>query len=255
MKIIAVDIGNTTTCLAVLEHNKVHSKTVLDNKHIEQFPVELKTLAGRKVGPVVICSVRPDICKKVARSVKLASDAKHLVIGKTIPLPIELDLADPAGVGHDRVLGAAMAYERINGAVVVADFGTAMTIDCVNDAGVFLGGAIAPGLKIAAEALAQSTAALPMVDKPTPPKTSWGRTTTEAISAGLIFAAVGALQHIVERYAADLGGWPEVILTGGDAPLIAEHCDFVNAVVPDLVLMGIELAYERYRQSQTHPEN
>lgn len=258
MKIIAVDIGNSATKLAVVENAKVESPVVLANEHIDHIPVELKTvteyLAKQRVKPVVICSVAASICEKVVRAVELATDAEPFVIGDKIPLPLALDLADPETVGHDRVVAAAMAYARMENAVVVADFGTAVTIDCVNADGVFLGGAILPGLKIGARGLASSTAALPLVDGPAVPATPWGRDTREAIATGLLFGAAGALREIVERYATELGSWPEVILTGGDAAVIAKHCDFVKAVVPELLLMGIGLAYERYRDVETDSE-
>jgi len=255
MKIIAVDIGNSMTRLAIVENGTVDAKTTLANEQIGQFPVKLKTLADRlgdqRTIPVVVCSVSPAICKRVASLVELAMDAGPMVIGQEIPIPIELGLSSPAGVGHDRVVSAAMAYHRIRNAVVVADFGTAVTIDCVNGEGVFLCGAILPGLTTAAKALAASTSALPWVKQPKAPATVWGRDTTEAISAGLIFGAAGALREMVERYATELKRWPEIILTGGDADLVAEHCNFVKATVPDLLLMGIELAYERYLECKT----
>ena len=255
MKIIAVDIGNSKTRLALVEERKVSAPRQLANADVARFPTELIALyneIGRqKIKPVVICSVVPEICRQVERAVRHVTESEPLVIGRKIPLPIPLDLSDATTVGHDRVLAAAMAHERMETAVVVADFGTAVTIDCVSAEGVFLGGAILPGLRLSAYALSSYTAALPLIEKPVVPATVWGRNTAEAISAGIVFGAIGALREIVERYATRLGRWPEVILTGGDAELIAKHCDFAKAVVPDLLLMGIELAYEYWVESRT----
>ncbi|NLX05976.1 MAG: type III pantothenate kinase [Phycisphaerae bacterium] len=254
MKIIAVDIGNTMTRLAVVEERKVLEKVALAADEIEQFGDELvrlmKLLEPQKVRPVVVCSVAPKTCATVEELVRRRTDSKPLVIGRDIPLPLRLDLSDASTVGADRVVAAAMAYERMETAVVVADFGTAVTIDCVNDEGVFLGGAILSGLRLSAYALSSYTAALPLVSDPSLPVTPWGRNTVEAISSGIILGAVGALREIVERYATELGRWPEVILTGGDATLIAEHNDFAKAVAPDLLLMGVDLAYELWAESQ-----
>ncbi len=253
MKILAIDIGNTRTRMAVVEGRKVSEPLVFDTGQVDQITETLKR-QGEKFSipkglPVVICSVVPKMTDHLAQVAQLTMDTEPYIIGKTIPLPLKLDLKDTQRVGPDRVVSAAMAFERIEKAVAVATFGTAVTIDCVNDEGVFLGGAILPGLQMAARALEEHTALLPLVNL-TPPETPWGRDTDEAISAGVIFGAVGALREMVERYATALGRWPELIVTGGDGLLIAQNCDFVHAVVPDLLLMGIELAYENRREQQ-----
>jgi len=195
--------------------------------------------------------VNAPVCDHVKSAVQSVTGGRALVIGDVIPLPMATDLIDASTVGCDRVVSAAMAYERMNRAVVVADFGTAITIDCVGEEGVFLGGAILPGLAASAKAMHQTTAALPLITDPKLGEKPWGRTTDEAISTGLLATATGALRDLVERYATELGVWPEVIATGGDAERIVAHCDFIHAVVPDLLLMGIELAYERFFESQS----
>ena len=165
-----------------------------------------------------------------------------LLVGRDLPLPISTDLPAPEKIGVDRLCEAAMAYFRLERACVVADFGTAVTIDCVSDDGVFLGGAILPGLAMGAAALASGTASLPRVELARP---DWvfGRDTREAIVGGLVFGARGAMRELTEAYATQLGQWPPVIVTGGDGELVAAGCDFVHAVVPDLCLLGVALAY------------
>jgi type III pantothenate kinase len=247
MKILAIDVGNTRTRLAVVEGRKVSDMLAYQTAQVEEITKTFKSLNDKypipKGLPVVICSVVPEMTDRLVEVAESAMDFKPHIIGKNIPLPLKLDLKDTQRVGPDRVVSAAMAFERMGKAVAVASFGTAITIDCVNDDGVFLGGTILPGLQTAARALAEHTALLPLVDL-TVPETPWGRDTTEAISAGILFGAVGALREIVERYATALGHWPELIVTGGDGLAIAQNCDFVHAVVPDLLLMGIELTYE-----------
>jgi len=253
MKIIAVDIGNSNTRLAIVENREVLEKTALANTKLDALPKTLRSFADRladqSARPVMICSVVPDVCDKISQTVKRSIDSEPLVIGENIPLPLKLDLAEPESVGPDRVVASAMAHERMQTAVAVADFGTAITIDCVDAEGVFLGGTIMPGLRLSAKALAENTARLPLVE-PEVPNTPWGRNTDEAISGGLIFGIVGAVREIVERYANRLGSWPELIATGGDARLIARHCDFIHAVVDDLLLMGIELTYDYWQASK-----
>jgi type III pantothenate kinase len=253
MKILAIDIGNTRTRMALVEGRTVSDPVVFETGQVDKITDTLKNLNQvfplSKKMPVVICSVVPKMTDRLAEVAQLAIDTEPYIIGKNINLPLALDLKDTQRVGPDRVVAAAMAFERMGAAVAVASFGTAITIDCVNDDGVFLGGAILPGLRTAAKALEENTALLPLVDL-TPPQTPWGRDTAEAISAGVIFGAVGALREITERYATALGRWPELIVTGGDGLLIAKNCDFVHAVVPDLLLMGIDLTYEHWREQQ-----
>lgn len=124
----------------------------------------------------------------------------------------------------------------------MASFGTAITVDCVSEEGHFLGGAILPGFDLSCQALHEGTAQLPRVS-PTTPGAVFGKNTHDAIINGVAFGAAGALREIVERYATELREWPKLVITGGNAPLIAELVDFVDAVVPDLCLMGIALAY------------
>jgi len=136
-----------------------------------------------------------------------------------------------------------MAHFRLETACVVADFGTAITIDCVNDEGVFLGGAILPGLSMGAAALAAGTERLPEV-APAAPDWVFGRDTREAIVGGLVYGARGALRELAEAYATALGRWPPVIATGGDAELVCKGSEIVQAIVPDLCLMGVALAVQ-----------
>ena len=193
-------------------------------------------------GVVVASSVNAATSDVISRAAADRLGRDLLLIGRDVPLPIETALDEPRRVGTDRLCAAGMAYHRLGQACVVADFGTAVTIDCVDGEGVFLGGAILPGLSIGAGALARSTAALPKVALRRP---DWvfGRDTPQSIIGGLIYGARGALREIVEAYATDLKLWPQLILTGGDAELVADGCDFVDAVVPDLTLMGVALAW------------
>ncbi len=250
MKIFAIDIGNSNTRFAVVEDSKVLNKVQLPSQDSEKIADSLPEIYNKfTIGenlPIVVCSVVENIFRKLCDRAELALDITPAVIGRDIPLPIELDLKDKKTVGTDRVVSAAMAYDRIDGAVAVASFGTAITIDCVNDKGVFLGGAILPGLRISLVSLAENTSALPEVQLESAVECP-GRDTKGAMNAGVIFGAVGALREIVERFATKLGRWPELILTGGDANIIRTHCDFADAVVPDLLIMGIELAYEKWK--------
>ena len=247
--VLACDVGNSRIRFARVQGEKV--------EHIQQFRVG--QLAGlgeaiaelrREIPPprkLVAGSVNPPALKALEAAVADVLDAKVLVIGRDLPIPIETRIEHPESIGVDRLCCAAAAYDRIGRACVVADFGTAVTIDCVSEEGEFLGGAILPGLAMGAECLHAGTAQLPKVQLADP---TWvfGTDTRKAILTGLVHGARGALRELVEAYATEIGHWPIVILTGGDAELICNRpsdSELVQAIVPDLSLRGVAAAYYR----------
>lgn len=148
-------------------------------------------------------------------------------------------------MGIDRICSAAAAYDSVRRACVIASFGTAITIDFVNDEGAFMGGAILPGVEAQARALHESTAQLPAV-KVTTPSGIYGASTEDAISTGVLFGIIGGLREIVERYATELGSWPELVGTGGNVEMIGPHAQIIDHIVPDLCVRGIALAYRKH---------
>ncbi len=245
--ILAVDVGNSRVAMGCVAEETVARSLRMDAGDVPAGAGDgLAELWGHldAPGPIVACAVRADLLEAVAAAARQRLGRELLVVGRDLPLPIETDLAEPQRIGADRLCAAAMAYHRLGQACVVADFGTAVTIDCVDGRGVFLGGAILPGLRMGAEALARGTAALPKV-APVRPDWLFGKDTRQAIVGGLVYGLRGALRQLTEDYATFLGRWPMLIVTGGDGPLIADGCEFVDAVVPDLTLLGIALAYRR----------
>ena len=128
--------------------------------------------------------------------------------------------------------------------MVVADFGTAVTIDLVDEAGVFVGGTISPGFEMALGAMHAHTAKLPAVSMQRPASV-YGVNTSEAMRAGVYWAAVGLLETLCRKYAEQLGRWPHVILTGGNAAMFKDDCEFVDSYVPDLAVRGIMIAWKK----------
>jgi type III pantothenate kinase len=194
---------------------------------------------------LVACSVNPAALKALEAAADERLGQAVLVVGRDLPLPMPTELTSPQSVGTDRLCAAVAAYDRLGTACVVADFGTAITIDCVSPEGVFLGGAILPGLNMQAAALHEKTAQLPQVQLQ-PVDWVFGRDTTQAIVGGILAAASGALRELVESYATALGQWPTVIATGGDAELVRSRSgegEIIQAVVPDLTIRGAALAY------------
>ncbi len=260
MNLIAIDIGNTNIGVGLfLKDQEQFAKTVpgeaaaefteLLKSTWEMIPVAKRSKEGKRDGVIVATSVKPAWTELVRDTIKQTTGEKMLLIGREVPFPIELSIAEPDKVGTDRIMAASAAYAVAEHAVVVADFGTATTIDLIDDRGVFCGGVIFPGFEMSANALHTDTVQLPKVTV-TKPSLPFGKNTTDAINAGLYYSAISALQEIVRRYAEVLGTWPQTIITGSGARLIKDDCDFVDNYVPDLIIKGIALAYRKFLESK-----
>lgn len=265
MNLIAIDIGNTNIKLAFyLDDKEQFLKSVPgDAADVKgRLAVILKD-AWRQVPPVrgaavpvqdaviVVSSVKPIWTKLVEQAAKDAIGESVLVIGREIPLPMETGLENPLQVGTDRLVAAAAAYSVIEDAVVVADFGTAITIDLVDEQGVFMGGVIAPGFAMGARALNSGTAQLPQVDV-CRPESPCGENTQRAINAGLYYSAVGLLETMTRKYAEQIGKWPHVLVTGSAIEMLKGECEFVDSWVSDLTVRGIMIAYKKYIYEKEH---
>ncbi len=256
MNIIAIDIGNTNIDIGLFldgEEQFIKSfpgravKRLTDclKSAWNKIPVLASSKEKKRDGVVVISSVKPVWTEKLRKIVKDELGEKIYVIGTDIPLPMVLWVDEPDKIGTDRVVSAAAAYAVVEDAVVVADFGTAVTIDLIDEHGVFQGGVICPGFAISAQALEKHTAQLPGV-KVTRPENPYGKSTAEAINCGLYYSIVGTLQEVVRRYAEKIGKWPQTVITGSAAGTIKDDCEFIDNYVPNLVVKGIVLAYQKY---------
>jgi len=210
-----------------------------------KIPIAKSSKEKKRDGVIVVSSVKAAWTKVIQKITKETLDEKIYIIGQDIPLPMDLAVDKPSELGTDRVISAAAAYAVVEDAVVIADFGTAVTIDLVDEKGIFLGGVICPGLEISAQALKESTAQLPKI-KVTKPKVPYGKTTTQAINCGLYYSAVATLQEVIRRYAEKIGKWPHTVLTGSAAKIIRDDCDFIDSYVPNLVIKGVVLTYRKY---------
>jgi type III pantothenate kinase len=166
-------------------------------------------------------------------------------VGEEIDTPIKVLTEKPAETGIDRVLNIAAAFEQMQKACVVVDAGTAITVDVCNDAGEFLGGAIAPGASLMLAALHEHTAKLPQVELAAPDG-AIGQNTQQAMLQGVYHGIRGMVKELVENYATSLGFWPDLIATGGDAKVLFEGWELVHAISPDLTLYGVALAYTEH---------
>ena len=262
MDLIAIDIGNSNVSLGVFIDEDMRARKTVEIGQIDgrlgEAISSLRAMCppqahGASTVPVVVCSVNPPVLERVEKIVGELLDQRVLLIGRDVPTGMKLAIEDAESVGSDRLVAASAAYDFIASALVVADFGTATTIDCVSDQGIFLGGSILPGIGLAARCLNENTACLPAVT-PDLPDGQYGTNTISAIQHGVYYGAIGALRELIERYATELGKWPHVVLTGGYADMIANKCDFVDSLMPGLPLMGIYLEYVKFRTAQAGQE-
>jgi len=260
MNLIAVDIGNTNTTIALfLKGQEKFIKSIPSRAHTEltdcfkstwsKIPIAKSSKEKKRDGVIVVSSVSPKQTNFIRQLIEKVLGEKILLIGKNIPLPMDLSVDEPEKVGIDRIIAAAAAYAVVEDAVVVADFGTAVTIDLVDERGIFLGGAICPGFEISAKALKENTAQLPQINV-TKPKSPYGKTTKQAVNCGLYYSAIGTLDEVIRRYAEKIGRWPQTVITGAAAKIIKDDCQFIDSYVPNLVVKGIALAYRKYLEQK-----
>jgi type III pantothenate kinase len=263
MSVLAIDIGNSRVGLNVFTFGKAQDAAVrLTHEQLDsELAGILQSLWEKAKGEtqsqedgengVVISSVVPELTKRVEQIALATLEEQPQVVGRDIHVPMKTMLRDETTVGQDRLLGAACAYVNTQKACVIIHAGSALVVDCVDDEGIFRGGAIAPGLAMGAKALHEFAAQLPAVSL-TPPADDvpFGRYTQEAINLGLYVGARGVVRELVERFATALGGWPHVVATGGDAVNLLQDTGLVDSFIPDLVLQGAALAWENQRTTR-----
>jgi type III pantothenate kinase len=242
--VIAIDVGNSSVKVARVSEGDVADITRLPTAGGPDEPA-LRRLLGTDATPVAVVSVVPAWGVAI-RAAAAEGGARRPVITathRTIPLPVRLP--DPGAVGADRLLGAWFARESVGTPLVVVDVGTATTVDVVDAEGAFVGGAILPGPALAMRSLARGTAMLPPVPLVLP-RVAIGSDTASAIASGVLFGHVAAIQGLLDRMRAELGGRtrPRVVLTGGDASALGSP-DWADRFEPDLLLRGLGALADR----------
>ncbi|MEE9199765.1 MAG: type III pantothenate kinase, partial [Dehalococcoidia bacterium] len=169
-----------------------------------------------------------------------------LVVDIGVKTGIRILYENPKEVGADRVADAVAAFHKYGGPVIIVDFGTATVFDAISKDGDYMGGAIAPGVDIAAEALFERASKLPRIEL-TPPTKAIGKNTVASMQSGLIFGYVGLVEGLVSRFRKELGDGARVVATGGLAAMMAKQTPVLEVVDPDLTLEGLRLIYEMNR--------
>src|SRR5215469_11624543 len=198
-----------------------------------------------EVKAVVVSSVVPPIDSTLRDAIERYFQMKAIFVepGVKTGMPVLVD--NPAEVGADRIVNGVAAFERYGGPSIVVDIGTAITFDVISERGEYLGGAIAPGVGISAEALVQRTARLPKVDLRRPARVI-GTNTVTHIQSGLFYGFIGLVDGLLERIIEEMGASkPKIVSTGGLATMIASGSRYIGIVDELLTLDGMRIIYER----------
>ena len=249
INLLVLNVGNSRLGIGVFVAGELqYSARVAHDQRGEWTARLAEAWARLKDTPepaVAGATVNPALIEPLEHAVEQATGEAVEWVGKDLDLPIKVLTETPDKTGVDRVLAVAAAYEQMGKACVVVDAGTAVTVNCCNEQGEFVGGSISPGVAMQLDALREKTAALPRVDFTTPTE-AVGKSTEAAIRLGVFHGIRGLVKEMVEAYATELGTWPDLICTGGDAAELFEGWELVHAISPDLALYGIALAYTNH---------
>jgi type III pantothenate kinase len=258
--LLAIDIGNTQITLGVFKMDqdrplkgvaaswKMSTNTQATS---DEYGIKIQDffhyagLESAAVKGLAVASVVPPLDGAFRELGEKFFKTKPLFVGPGVKTGVNILAENPAEVGADRIVNSAGAFERVGGACIVVDFGTATTFDCVNGRGDYIGGVIAPGPVMAAEALYRKTAKLPLLGVFNPPKNAIGRNTIECMKSGLFYGYLGLTQEILRRLKKEMGGRVTILATGGLATAWAPSVKLIRKVYPDLTLEGLRLIWER----------
>jgi type III pantothenate kinase len=253
--LLTIDIGNTNLTLGLYDGETLGPRWRLATAH-ERMPDEyglqiigLLNHAGlmpSDLHGICLASVVPPLTGRILEACRTYLGIEPLVVDTGVKTGVRIRYEDPRAVGADRIVDCAAVQRLYGGPACVVDFGTATTFDAISREGDYLGGAIAPGIGIAAEALFLRTAKLPRVDLQRPPSVI-GRNTTHAMQSGLLFGYVSLVEGMVTRFHSELGVDMKVIGTGGLAEIIARETDVIQIIAPWLTLDGLRMIWEMNR--------
>ncbi|UCF87901.1 MAG: type III pantothenate kinase [bacterium] len=254
--LLCIDVGNTQTVLGIFRGTKITSRwrirsdrdrTADEYGHLIKDLLRGGGVDESSLRGICVSSVVPPARQALIDMSMTQFDLVPLMVGPGMKTGMPILYDNPREVGADRIANAVAAYERFREALVVIDFGTAITFDVISAAGEYLGGVIFPGIQISLDALFLKAAKLPRVELEKPPKIV-GRDTISSIQSGIIYGYAGLVDSIVDRIDAEMGVKAMVVATGGLAGCISGEARRVSEVIPDLTLEGLRILWERNQE-------
>ena len=254
--LLAIDAGNTNVTLALFRGSELLAQwrlTTDGNRSSDEYGAQVRSLfesAGidvKEVDAVVIASVVPPLNPSLTRMVETGFGLTPLFVDHTTNTGLKILYDSPSDLGADRIVDAVAAVTKYGAPCIVVDFGTATTFNAVNEAREYLGGVIAPGLMISAEALFARAAKLPRVEIKRPDRVI-ATSTVGAMQSGLYHGYAGLVDGVLEQMIREMGSKPRVIATGGLASRIAGASKFIEKIDETLILDGLRIVYERVGQ-------
>ncbi len=275
--VLGIAVGNTRTRIGLVERAGVAQAESLANGpapgmgggrgHEREAPIDqmvaliVRLASESPAAPILIASVNDPVADRLEDALRDEAPLAGRVhrLGRDLPILAPHTIDEGSMIGQDRLLCGLAAFEKAGQACVVIDAGTAVTVDFIDGTGVFHGGAIAPGASMMLRSLHEWTAVLPLLTpEPLPigeDEPAWGTNTKDAMLLGMHAAMRGLVVHLIDRYAEAFGGYPQVIATGGDAPLLFKDEPLVEHVVTDLQLQGIWLACKRAIEAEDEDDD
>ena len=252
--LLVIDVGNTNIVMGIFKSDRLVQDWRVRTEHNtteDEFNILVTSLladgniARDDIDQTIISSVVPPMITILdSFCVRYLGHRPQWVDARSAGI-MPILYSNPLEVGADRIVNAVAAYEKYKSRLIVIDFGTATTFYAISSRGEYLGGAISPGIHIAAEALFRKASKLPRVEIFEPPEAVIGKDTAGSIKSGMIFGYAGLVDGMVDRMAGEMGGNPKVVATGGLAPLMQNVTRTIETVEPLLTLEGLRLIHAK----------
>ncbi len=258
--LLVIDIGNTNTVIGIYdkENLKARFRVATDLKSTSDQLVAtlfnmflIHEIDIKNIKDTIISCVVPDVLYNWQSANRKLFDKEAAVVEHDTYRGITIEYENPSEVGADRIVDAVAAYEKYGGPCVVVDMGTAITLDVITADGRYLGGSIAPGIRIAQDGLFGKTAKLPKIELKQP-STAIAESTSDAINSGIVIGYIGMIDKLIDTIEDEMvkrlgvkKSDINVIATGGFSELISQSSEYINTIEPDLMLEGLRIIYER----------
>lgn len=254
---MVVDIGNTNITVALYSGKKMtdsYRLTTSFKRTSDEYGLLISDFLhhfgyeNKDVADVIIASVVPKIMYSFTNSIRKYLHIEPIIVGPGIKTGIAIKIDNPREMGADKIADAVGAYYNYGGNIIVCDFGTATTFDYINPSGELIGGVIAPGIEISAQALSNRAAKLPEIEIRNP-KTVLAKNTITSMQAGVVYGYIGQVEYIIKQMKKEIGiDNIKVVATGGLGRIIYEETDVIDTYDPKLTFEGLRIIYDRFKK-------